>query len=717
MARKLKVFAAQRPAWHKVYKEVALKRADILAEGIYVDMIQKLPTFYKLATTAGKDTQVQEAILLGLADGAQTVKDPMVRNAVIELRKMLDWEALALRKAGLGVGDMNQYVPILHNAALIRGQQDAWTAAFTEVNDITKLYDFHTRKKGTTPERAADIYGQIYDTMDKGDAARAARMLAAGHTAKATPGMSDLFVRRLNYRVFQPMDGAAYVKYNNAYGSGQTGVFTMMQHHFRNTARDLAVADVLGPRPQTFHSRMRTIAEAKDAGKNSLHLLDGEFGTLMNQWDGQIDSLVANGVQNLQKVMSSSLLGGAGISAISDQAFIAQTRRLFKLTDGGGLLSSFLSKFDGSSEDALRGANMAEFMARNLFKRLDSTIDAPVEGKVGTAMTGLKDVTHKLSGLNWMTNTAGDQMTLITYGSLGHHVLKRTKLAELPDMAPMWNRIGMTEDEWGKITPDMISPEGMLIPSALPDEMYKTAIKLEALNVELRRYATNAPDLTMRAISSGRFAGQRTRGDSINLFMTSAMQFKSFPVMVWRNHFLPAVAKMAEGDITPLMMATVQSTMLGAVALQLREIAKGKEPFAMDESSFWIKAGLQGGFAGMVGDILLKDPTAYQRNLAAELLGPVPATSFNMLDTLAKQTVKIANGEEFDHPAFFRALKPYVPLHSMWWMRAGFERGIMDSLNVALEDDYYSTMARQRNKQMDERGGTGWWAAGMSPNL
>jgi hypothetical protein len=716
--RGIKKAIGRKPRWDKVFSQVSYHRADILAEGQFIQVMDRMPAFTALMKETRGDVQVQETLMRGLVDGPDVTNDPKIRDAIVQLRKTLDWERPALETVGLGVGRVPSYVPIAHDAKKIIAQAgddgQAWIDFIIEHSDLNKIYDFKTHKQGVTPERAREIYAVVFDTIKNGDVARAQRLLDAGLVTKRVSGMSDLFARRINYRVFHPKDADSYVAYNAKFGAGENNVNVMLTHHFRSTTRDLAVADTIGPRPETFHAHMRTVAASKGVGEEQLQLLDGEFRTAMNKWKGSVDSLLADTVQTLQKIQSSALLGGAGISAISDQAYVANFRRVFRLMDGDGAMSAFFNKFDGDAQDALQGAQIAEDLSRHILNRFDVSQTDPLEGKWAARATAVKDFTHRASGLEWMTTTAGDQAAIILAGHLGTQIRKGVAFEDLGAVTELFRRVGLNAADWRKLLANGIPEETRYLkPSVLPDELGEIATKLFALTAEARRFATNAPDLTMRAVASGRAFGERARGDKLNLFSTSVAQFKSFPVMVWRNHFLTSIERGVDGDLSPLMITGVQATILGAFALQMRELAKGKAPFEWDDPKFIVKAMVQGGFGGLIGDILLKDPTGFQRSLASELIGPVPATTATLTIDMLKQANKIAAGEDFDVPAFTRSIKPFIPLHSLWYLRAGFERGLMDSVNTMFDPDYYSTMARMRAREIDERGKLGWWPAGQ----
>ena len=195
--------------------------------------------------------------------------------------------------------------------------------------------------------------------------------------------------------------------------------------------------------------------------------------------------------------------------------------------------------------------------------------------------------------------------------------------------------------------------------------------------------------------------------------MSSVMQFKSFPVQIWRNHFVPSLVKMAQGDLSPLAMLVAQSIFLGGMVVQLKETLKGNEFMSYDDPKFYMKAMWQAGFMGLVGDTLFKDPQGYRRSIIAELAGPAPTVAADLaLTIMGSISNGFTAGEEVDTAALTRAMRPFVPFSSLWYAKTALDRIIMDTLNTVLDDDYYKTINRRRKIMQDERGGQGWWEQG-----
>jgi hypothetical protein len=717
--------AFQKPSWHKAYRRVALERADNVSDGYMQHYTTMMPTFMRVIRERGRDREANEVILRGLVEGPDVTNDNTLREAISEIRKFLKWEAAEFHRRGILVGDTgDDYVPVYHNPEVVTkmGEQE-WLNWISQRSDESRTYDLKKYKKGVSASRLREIYQQAYDTMENGAAAEARRTLERGGVAgPRVPGHTDLFARKQTYKIFHPRTGQDYVDVM-AENVGLENGMSALVNHMQVTARDMAIADIMGPRPTSMHAHMRTVATREGASAQQLQVLDGEFRTLMNQWTGSSDNAVLKTALTVQKLQSGALLGGAGLATLSDQAFVGNTKRLFRMLDADGRTTAWLNSL--TQKEALEAVHMTEAFARNNINRFDVGAGEGLEQGFQQGITRAKNFVHSASGLTYMTEKAGDQISLITSGYLGSLLRRGADWGELKSMDPMLRRAGLNSKDWGRLLERGVMDErGFLLVDALPDDMMDVGVKLRSLNSAMRRYATNAPDLTMKAWSSGRVFGDRARGDLMHVAASSVAQFKSFPVMVWRNHFLPSMMKIAqEGAFSPYGMSfavtSMEALMLGALVVQLKQLSQGK-PTMENSPELWVRAGLQGGFYGLVGDVVLKDPNGYGRNLIAEMAGPVPNTTADVAMWLTKTGWSMLDGDpstDIDTQAFTRALKSFVPGSTIWYTRAATDRMIWDSLNIAMDPEYYETMQRQRDRQISEQGRLGWWAPGMSPNI
>jgi hypothetical protein len=102
--------------------------------------------------------------------------------------------------------------------------------------------------------------------------------------------------------------------------------------------------------------------------------------------------------------------------------------------------------------------------------------------------------------------------------------------------------------------------------------------------------------LVLQQLRPGTFVGELWR---------SALQFKSFPITILLMHGGRGMAQAGiKGKAAYLASFGITATLMGALALRLRDVANGRDPRRMDDHRFWGAAFAQGGGAGLLGDFL-----------------------------------------------------------------------------------------------------------------
>lgn len=129
-------------------------------------------------------------------------------------------------------------------------------------------------------------------------------------------------------------------------------------------------------------------------------------------------------------------------------------------------------------------------------------------------------------------------------------------------------------------------------------------------------YAIVTPGVRERAF----MIGALKKGAAAGEIVRSLRLFKSFPVAVIAKHWMRGWGRPTAGGKAAYL---VGSTILGALAVQLKDIAKGREPRDMTTPAFWVVAFLQGGGASIFGDYALSDQSRYGRSFTESLLGPL----------------------------------------------------------------------------------------------
>jgi hypothetical protein len=212
-----------------------------------------------------------------------------------------------------------------------------------------------------------------------------------------------------------------------------------------------------------------------------------------------------------------------------------------------------------------------------------------------------------------------------------------------------------------------------------------------------------APDVRTRAaLTQGTKAG--TVGGE---FMRSLTLFKSFAVGMPMRHIRrmrqmdgKSRAEYAAAYLTGL-------TVFGALALQLKQIASGKDPKDMTEGNFWLASAAQGGGLGILYDIIYKGVDAEGRTGRQNylgLLGPVFGRGLDAIELGLEGIYALAGSAQHqrqfrEHAARF--VSDNTPFSKIWWYKQAVDQLVGHEMRDAISPGY-SQKVQQRAAKYGE---------------
>ena len=127
-------------------------------------------------------------------------------------------------------------------------------------------------------------------------------------------------------------------------------------------------------------------------------------------------------------------------------------------------------------------------------------------------------------------------------------------------------------------------------------------------------------------------AGQK-KGTGMGEIMKSMLQFKSFPAAFLMRHGSRAMAQDGvKGKAAYGVSLFAMTTLLGALVVQLKELANGNDPQTMWDSddpqktmNFLTRSAIQGGGLSILGDILVAGTDTSGRSATDFMVGPFGA--------------------------------------------------------------------------------------------
>lgn len=515
-------------------------------------------------------------------------------------------------------------------------------------------------------------------------------------------------------------NGDAWDKYQAQFGPPDA--FASLNGHIRRMSQEISQLEILGPNPAHAFDVLEQGARIH-MGEGPLEALKVEF--LKNYWrvvSGEADQRTEGLLYHIGRVTKNTLvaskLGMATISAVSDTAFTKVTANF----NGMPVMRVFRRQIS-----LMNPKNEAD---RVFFVRLG----IGAEGMTGrnTAISRFADIegtrisdritetTMRMSGLNNWTDNLRRAFGGEFLGFLGERVdlgfdelpaKLRTNMGAYGIDAADWDlvRTGELADLGGA---KFLRPESIVESAADPAAALRVSTKFQELVQTEMDFASPLPNARVRAYltqgtSKGTWAGEAASAFAL---------FKSFPVTVIATHAARALSldKPASRAIYGARVVLF-STIMGSLAVQAKQMLRGKDPLDMDDPGFWMRAFAQGGGAGIIGDIIVQDTNRFGHGVVETFLGPVAGLLDDAWALTIGNVQQAVRGEEVDlADEMVRFASMYTPGSSLWYTRIALERLVFDELNKAVNPNAARDNARRARSLKKRTGQDYWWRQGTT---
>lgn len=529
-----------------------------------------------------------------------------------------------------------------------------------------------------------------------------------------TPHRAMLASRRDASRFFHFKDYDAWKRYSDKYGAASP--FDAMMGHIDGMSRDIARMDILGPNPDATARWLQDEIErdaalvGDDAGKaidraysaaRKIERLDAE---ITGAWRRPENRTIALTFSTIRAVQTSAKLGSATLSAVSDVGFQNAARRLNGLSTAATIPQYLKLLRPGSIEDQRLAVRLG------LIGEEWSQMSAASHRYLNEELTGevarrLASFVMRSSGLARVTQHGRWVFGMEFLGHVtemrGHHYDNLD-----PAFRSALGRYGIDAGDWDIVrkTPT-IEERGLewIKPAEVRDRDVGDALMRMILTET--DHAVPTADLKTRAWMHSVGAKSPQLVTEIG---KSAFLFKSFGISValrqgGRIMAMPGAWTMA--NYAARLFIGV--TLWGALALQLKEISKGRDPRPMNNLEFWGAAVLQGGGFGIFGDFFGAAENRFGGGFASTLAGPLPQSA----DKLARFGKALVDEEENAAGAGISILRSELPGGSLWYARLAFERMVLDQADEALNPNFDETVDRQF-RWAEQHGQDFFWAPG-----
>jgi hypothetical protein len=545
-------------------------------------------------------------------------------------------------------------------------------------------------------------------------------------------------------RFFSFKDAESWTKFAEGVGA-HSSVFETMTGHIEAMANDVAMLRTLGPNPDATKRFILDLFD-REAGRLSVTANeDGAFVQATRQ-NRQIEARVrrerrmfedlwaevsgenripvsttfAQNSANVRHWLSSTQLGSAMISSLTDPGMMMMAARF----NGLPVMGTFNRAVAMMKEPGAEVFAAQQGLVLDTLAHAAGVVDRVMGEEIRTGFAAkLSSANIRVSGLRRWT---GILRAAFGLEMMAHVARERGKnFGELEAVfRSSLERYGIGAEDWDVIrnaTPHEPRANAQFLRPADVMEggtgVHQAASdKLSRLINQEMDYAVIEGDPVTRAL----LIGQSLPGTAGGELRRSVTMYRSFPATFITMHFARALARGWDGKrLSHAAVTFATMTMLGALAMQAKEIAKGRDPLSLNPTEAngaraWGAAVLQGGGLGVFGDLLFLDQTKYGNSWAATLAGPVAGAVETVLGDFVFKNIQNAGKGKDTHflgDALYTAAR-YTPGTSLWYARLAFQRHVVDQLALMADDRTRERFARIETTARKEWGQSFWWRPG-----
>jgi hypothetical protein len=532
------------------------------------------------------------------------------------------------------------------------------------------------------------------------------------------------------FLIFRDYD--SWAAYQARFGVGTA--FDAMMNHVHGMARVVAAMEELGPHPEAtvrwvqdrikgdealrLPGKLRARDTAATQAKGVERLWDEYTGALREPYR-RSTALVAG---SYRSVATAAYLGGAPLSAVSDIGFGVATRK-FNGLPAARILADYLKQLNPASQADRRLAARMGFAADTWTGGVAAHARLLGEELTGEVSRRIADGVIRGSGLAALTDAGRGANGLAFVGHVTDMSVNRWDQLDAPFQAVL-ERYGIGPDGWEALR-------------RTPLEVDRGAPWLKPQNVENRElgdrylmmainegeFAVPVADLETRAYMNANFARGTIFGEVVR---SGPLMFKSFGISV----LIRQAGRMMDqpgwsGKAGYLIALMVPVTIMGALSLHMKEIAKGRDPRPMDPReeegrALWAHALVQGGGFGIAGDLMRVSAESRVGSWARWFAGPLGDDGEQLASGVSgmvrDQFHQAGALEEGDPRAYWRTarvLRENTPGNNLWYARLAIDRLLADRIQQAIDPDYADGFERVRG-YAEEAGTDYWWEPGAA---
>lgn len=654
--------------------------------------------------------------------------DPLAKKISDKMGEVFEGMRERFNRAGGDIGKLDDWgLPQTHSLEkIVLAGKQAWVQKAEGLIDTSKYV--HEDGSYYSQQEIRELLEYSFDTLSS----NGANKTEIGR--QSFGGNSKVTSRHSESRVLHFKDAESWMEYQAEFG-GMPFV-DLIEAHVNGLSKDIAMVENLGGSPKNSMRILMDAAEQKDWQKgidaNDTGKSRKRAQTMFDEFSGQNtpqSEVLANMGLAYRSMNVASMLGGTTISSVTDQAMIAKTASIHGIAyrkTFGELISQLNPKNKEDRQLAHSLGLATEEMLGSIARWSDDGLTS-VHGKsqkLARVSSGIASQVMRISGLNALTAASKvgfSKMLMHKYGTL----TRDKAWADLDAMdRELMEKTGLNERAWEvmRLADPVVDRKGNQLMSArsiyeIPDNQLtqfgdpqkvrdEVATQFQAHLLDEQGMAVVEAGLRERTWMS---AGQR-KGTGMGELVKSMLQFKSFPAAFLMRHGSRAMAQDGvKGKAAYGVSLFAMTTLLGALAVQLKELANGNDPSTMWDSddpqkamNFWTRSAVQGGGLSILGDILVAGTDTSGRSTSDFMVGPLGSDVKAVLGlTVGNMTQYYDDKDTNASNEAFRLLKNKIPAQNLWYTKAATNRLIFDEMQDMIAPGYREKLLRKAEREHD----------------
>lgn len=664
--------------------------------------------------------------------------DPIAKKISDKMGEVFEGMRERFNRSGGDIGKLDDWgLPQTHDLAkIVKVGKEAWVKKAEQLINTEK----YVNDDGSyySQQQIRELLEHSYDTLSSNGANKTevGRQSTAGVSSKVTSRHSES-------RVLHFKDADAWLEYQAEFG-GMPFV-DLVEAHINGLSKDIALVENLGSNPKNAMRILMDAAEQKDWLKGVDASTTGKTRkrsqTMFDEFMGANtpeSEVLANLGLAYRSMNVASMLGGTTLSSFTDQAMIKKTANIHNIAwrkTFGELISQLNPKNKEDRELAHSLGLATEEMLGSIARWSDDGLTS-VSGKsqkLARVSSAVASQVMRVSGLNALTAASKVGFTKMLMEKYGR--LSRSKAwSELSDLdRELMQKTGLSERVWDvmRLAEPVVDRKGNQLMSArsiyeIPDDKLlafgdpqrvrdEVASSFQAHLLDEQGMAVVEAGLRERTFMS---AGQK-KGTVTGEIFKSMLQFKSFPAAFLMRHGSRAMSqptKMSKAGYGISIFA--MTTLLGALVVQLKELANGNDPQTMWDSddpqktvNFLTRSAVQGGGLSILGDILVAGTDTSGRSASDFMVGPFGSDAKAVLGLTVGNFTQYYEGKDTNATnEAFKLFKNKIPAQNLWYTKAATNRMIFDEMQDMIAPGYREKLLRKAEREHDR---TRFWGDDM----